>query len=131
MLNRFFGYIFRSQGRIPHFRKPFWMFVSEKDFFHISSLVSTVRKSDFDNRFLFIFTRLNNTFPQWSFNDLKTETSNGCNTSVAWAGSLMTVTFFSFAKHIVPHHKWDRCPSYINRRGSISSVPWLYGINYV
>ena len=73
--------------------------------FLTSSQASTVKNSGFDNRFLVIFTRLNNVLPQWSFNDLKTETSNGYNTWVVRAGSLMIATFFSFAKHIVPYRK--------------------------
>ena len=70
------------------------MFTSENDFFHTSSLASTVRNSDFDNHFLVIrkFDDCHFFFPLLNISE----------TDV--------------------HHIF-------NRRGSMSSVPWLYGTN--
>ena len=101
------------------------MFTSENDFFHTSSLASTVRNSDFDNHFLVILMHLNHMLPQWSFYNLKLEASNSCNMSVVLAGSLMIVFFFFLLLNVSEtdvHHIF-------NRRGSMSSVPWLYGTN--
>ena len=88
-----------------------------------------VENSDFVNLVLENFNRVNKAFPQWSFKDLNTDISSGCNTSVVWAGNLITVLCFSFANWIFPYHGWDRWPPYNNKRGSSTSV--LLNVQYI
>ena len=103
--------IFIERPVYTTFLNPFWIFSMENDFFQTSSLNRIVPNSAFDNFNHDALLHWNRTSPQWSFTELNTTTSNGCNRSVVCGGSFIIVTIFWHAKSIVPYHIWDKRPS--------------------